>query len=582
MTPTLAYTLDLTHPRTHLIDVELRLHDLPSGSCDLVMPAWTPGSYKIRDFARNVQELAAADARGRALAVSKVDKSTYRLRRTGAGPVTVRYRVYAHELTVRTSHVDETHAYLNGSSVFFYVRGHMDTPVTVRLRTPRGWRVATALEPAPGGRAGAGAGVFAAPDYDTLVDCPIEAGTFVAHEFAVRGRRHRLVLHGTGNFDAPAIVADLKRIVTAEARLFGGLPYRHYTFLLHLDPDGGGGLEHRNSCSLQYPRFQFRPREKYERFLALCAHEFFHLWNVKRIRPAVLGPFDYQSESYTRTLWVMEGITSYYDKLILRRAGIIDADNYLRKAAECVKKVLETPGRQVQALEDSSFDAWIRLYQPHEHTPNSTVSYYEKGQVVGMLLDLKIRAVTAGRRSLDDVMRFLWQEYGRPDRGFPEDAMEAVVARVAGSDLSGFFAGLVRGVADPDWDDYLRPFGLAWKAEENGAAKPLLGIRVEKKGEKVLVAGVVPGGPAERDGLSAGDELVALGGYRLDGEGFDRRLEDVGPGGRAEFAVFRKDELRAVEVRLGTRREVTYKIAKRPGAGAAARRLYRGWLGAAW
>ncbi|MBI3272302.1 MAG: M61 family metallopeptidase [Planctomycetes bacterium] len=570
----LSYTLEFLRPRTHLVDVRLLLRGLPAGPVELAMPAWTPGSYKIRDFAKGVQELSARDARGRGLRAPKLDKSTWRLERGGGGTVEVRYRVYAHELTVRTSHVDEEHAYLNGASIFLYVKGRKELPVEVRLRAPRGWRLATSLPPVPGRPA-----TFQAPDYDTLVDCPIEAGLFETHAFTVRGRRHRLVIHGRGNYDAAAIVADLRRIVHAEARLFGGLPYKEYLFLLHPHPDGGGGLEHRTSCSLQFPRFQFRPREKYEGFLSLCAHEFFHLWNVKRIRPAVLGPFDYQSESYTRLLWVMEGITSYYDKLLLRRAGLLGVDGYLKKAAEAIQKVLETPGRRVQSVEEAGFDAWIRLYQPNEHTANSTVSYYEKGQVVGLLLDLRLRAVTGGRRSLDDVLRLLWREHGKPDRGFEEAEFQSTVERVAGRGLEDFFEGVVRSVEDPDWNAYFRPFGLEWRAEEKGEPRPLLGARTEKKGDRVTISGVVPGGPAERDGLAAGDEVLAVNGFRVDGETFEKRLEEAGPGGAARLAVFRKDELRTLTVRLGVRREVSHALARRARTTAAERRLLRGWLG---
>ncbi|MBI5369069.1 MAG: M61 family metallopeptidase [Planctomycetes bacterium] len=576
MPAALRYTLSLLRPRTHLVDVELEVRGLSAGPFDLAMPAWTPGSYKIRDFARNVQELAAADARGRRLAATKRDKGTWRIERGAAegGTVRVRYRVYANDLSVRTSHVDEDHAWLCGAGLFFYIAGRPELPATVRVRAPRGWRTATALPPAPGG------GGFAAADYDTLVDSPLEVGRFELHEFAVRGRPHRLAIHGAGNHDPKRIVADLRKIAEAEAELFGGLPYADYLFVLHLHPEGGGGLEHRACCALQFPRFGFRPRDKYEGFLSLCAHELFHLWNGKRIRPAVLGPFGYQQEAYTRALWVVEGITSYYDKLILLRAGLIDAPAYLKKCAEAVQRLLETPGRLVQPVDEAGFDAWIRLYQAHEHTPNCTVSYYEKGQVVGWLLDLKLRALTRGRRSLDDVMRLLWNEYGKPDRGYEEEAVRAAAERVAGRDLGAFFAEQVSGTRDPDWNAYLRPFGLAWTSTAAGSPKPWLGARVEKKGETGTVAGVAPGGPAELDGLAAGDEIVALDGYRVNGEGWEKRLEDLAPGACAVLTVFRKDELRAVPVTVGERAAAAGAIVRRAGAGAAARRLRRGWLGA--
>lgn len=570
MTEPVRYRLRMPEPHTHLLHVEIEAGgvDAPLG---LVMPSWTPGSYLMREFPRNVQGFAAVDGRGRPLAWEKTDKGTWVVQPPeGGGTVRATYQVYANEISVRTSHLDATHAAVNGASVFMYVAGREGGPLELAVEGAPGWRTTTALRRVE--REGPGE-VFAAESYDELVDSPVETGTHALAELEVEGKAHRWAVWGRGNLDLPRLVKDTRRIVLAEREIFGVLPYPDYTFLLYLVPGGYGGLEHRNSTALLADRWSFRGKE-YESFLGLVAHELFHLWNGKRIRPAVLGPFDYTRESYTRDLWVVEGFTTYYTDLVLRRAGIISEARYLERLGESVSRYLATPGRAVQTLAESSFDAWIKFYRPDANTPNAQISYYLKGSLVALLLDLRIRERSGGQRSLDDLMRVLWSRFGEPDTGFPEGEVERVASEVAGEDLAPWFDRWLRSTEELDLDAGLAAAGLrlvpgdaeearksaaAVKAGDTSGSAPggagarpdlQVGLRFKEEGGRTIVSQVLAGMPAYRAGANAGDELVALDGLRVTPQTLPARLAERRPGDRVALTVFRRDELVTLEITL--------------------------------
>jgi predicted metalloprotease with PDZ domain len=559
--PGVSYRLWIAEPQTHhfLVDLEA---DGVEGPARVVMPSWTPGSYLMREFPRNVVTFAAADGTGRPLAFAKADKNTWAVDAPADGRLRVRYLVYADELSVRTSHVDASHAFISGTSAFMYLEGRERDEVRLEVRAPQGWSVATALEEtAPN--------AFRAAGYDELADSPLEIGTHEVIAFEVDGVPHRYAVWGRGNLDRARLVADTTRIVRAERALFGELPYRAYTIILHLVPGGSGGLEHRDSTVLVADRWSFRG-PGYESFLGLVAHELFHAWNGKRLRPAVLGPFDYVRESYTRELWVVEGITSYYTELVLRRAGLISPQRFLEKQAEQVTRLIGIPGRLVQPLEDASFDAWIKFYRPDANSPNATISYYHKGALVALLLDLKIREATENRRSLDNVLRALWAEYGRRDTGFPERRVEEVASEVAGADLRPLFDRWLRSADELDFAPYLAAAGVALlpahEVRPGGAgaapAPPVppaepgasqmrevkIGFQFKFDGGKTLVGNVLAGTPAWRAGVSAGDEILALDGLRVDAMSIGVRLQEKAPGSTAALTVFRRDELLTLQL----------------------------------
>jgi predicted metalloprotease with PDZ domain len=361
-----------------------------------------------------------------------------------------------------------------------------------------------------------------------------------------------------------------------------GVPYDDYTFLMMLAPNQYGGLEHRKSCALLSSPFTFHPRKKYEELLELVSHEFFHLWNVKRIHPEALGPFDYAREAYTRCLWVMEGITSYYDRHLLVRAGLQTPERYLEKLAEELSKIAAIPGRRRQSLEESSFDAWIKLYRPDENSVNSSISYYLKGGAVALLLDLEIRRASAGARSLDDVMRLFWQRYGKTGQGFPDDVVQALAEEASGVELGAFFDRHVRGREELDVDRVLGAVGLtiAPEKDEDNPPEPWLGVNTREDGDSLLVSSVLDGGPGLAAGLYANDELLAIDGFRVDHGSLKDRLAAHRPGETVTLTLFRRDELRTVELTLAEKPADKLVIAPAPGAGAAEKALYQSWMGA--
>lgn len=562
------YSLSMPVPHSQLFEVELRI-PAAGAPIEAVMPVWTPGSYLVREFARNVQDLTAHDASGQRLACRKSAKHTWRIEGAGAGPVVIRYRVYANELTVRTSHLDASHGYVNGASVFLFVRGMEDEPIRLRVNAPEGWRTATSLRETE-------AGEFLAADYDELVDSPLEIGPHRTIAWAQEDRPHRFVIWGRGAIDDARLEADTRRIISVCSEMFGGLPYDSFLFLLHLVPEGGGGLEHRASTSLQFPAAALE--DNHEGLLALVAHEFFHVWLGKRIRPEPLGPFDYTAENYSRQLWVVEGFTTYYTDLILVRAGLITPERYLERLADSIARLWSTPGRRHQTLEESSFDSWIRFYRPDAHTPNSQVSYYHKGSLVALAFDMEIRRASGGRRSLDDVMRLLWSRFGEPDRGMPEvgpggiqDVISDVYAGDGGDreaatrEVERLFDAYVSGLEEIDFDSHLSAVGLrtervvtetmgrsgggsGGRRAKSGLAHDVWpGMRLREEGGRIRVAHVLEGMPAADAGVNAGDEILAVNGARArrdPGGG----LAGVALGEGVGLTLIRRGDLVTIEV----------------------------------
>ncbi|GEJ55943.1 M61 family metallopeptidase [Anaeromyxobacter diazotrophicus] len=589
------HRVSMPHPHGHLFHVEFSV-PRPGDALTVGLPVWTPGSYLVREYARHLEGLTAADGAGRELPVERLDKHRFRVASRGAEEVTIRYRVYAHELTVRTCHLDGTHGYFNGAALLLYAEGRERDAQELEVVPPDGWRVATALDPAPGARDpfGAAAGGegwrFTARDYDELVDSPVEVGTHALVRFEAAGRPHALALWGraAGGLDPDRLAREAARLVEHFARQMGGLPYRRYLFIVHLHPTLRGGLEHAASTTLLVKRGGFFPKDAYQDTLALVAHEFFHVWNVKGLRPAALVPYDYRREQYTRLLWWFEGVTSYYDELTVVRAGLGAAKRYLEHLGEELTALARQPGAAKMSLEEASFTAWVKYYRPDENSPNSAVSYYQKGELVALQLDLALRRAGG---SLDELVRALVERHGA--RGLPEDGVERAVAERLGADAArAFFDRYVRGTAPLELD--LAQLGLAvrrrraqgWDDKGGTPAKPderpapgWLGAAIPE-GPKLKVASVREGGPAWKAGLYADDEIVAEDGLRVDRAALWNRLCERGPGGALRLTVFRRDELLEVEVPLGEAPEDTLWLEPAAGAGPAERAAFEAWCGA--
>ncbi|HYF64252.1 MAG TPA: PDZ domain-containing protein [Herpetosiphonaceae bacterium] len=582
MKPSVSYTIGISQPQRHLLDVTMVIDAVDTPTLQVQMAAWTPGSYLLREYARHVRQFRAAGPDG-ALAARKTDRLTWAIETNGADCVTVQYQVYGYELTVRTNHVDHTHAHIIPAATLMYVPERSGAASQVSVVAPAGWQIATGLDPLPG----AERPTFLSDDIDHLFDSPFEVGLHERHEFSVDGKTHAIVIWGHGNEDPGRLVADTRRIVEAERDFWGGLPYEHYTFFLMLGgPNAGGGLEHRNSTSLLLPRHIFKPRKSYERFLSLTAHEFFHVWNVKRLRAAPLGPFDYTRENYTRQLWMMEGITEYYTDLVLVRAGLMGHDRYLERLAEDIVTLQTTPGRAQHSLSDSSFDAWIKFYRPDETTPNTTISYYLKGAMAALVLDMALRSRSANATSLDDVLRHLYEAYPISGPGIPEaDGMLRALQAVAPGDWDWFFERYIDGVEELPFDEALRTVGLALQwgykdpAENGDEPQPKLGARIKPLDGRLLLTHVLDGGAADAAGLAANDEIIALNSWRVDEALLNARLADYAVGDTVQVTFFRNDVLHALPLTFNAPPRDRLTLVPVSSVSPEQRRAHRSWLG---
>ena len=538
------------------------------------MPAWIPGSYMIRDYARNVVSIRA-ESDGRDVPLEKLDKSSWRAAPVQK-PLTLIAEIFAYDLSVRGAHLDNTHAYFNGSCVFFAVCGQEDLPCELEIEPPVGsaaseWRVATSMrrKDAPP----YGFGTYSAVDYAELIDHPVEAGHLNIGEFEVRGIPHAIAIRGKTRVDMGRLCRDLATLCDRHMALLG-VPegFDRYVFLLHAPGSGYGGLEHRWSSSLVCTRDSLPARgedavgDAYRTFLGLASHEYFHAWNVKRMKPAVFTPYDLSAETHTGLLWVFEGITSYYDDLALVRSGLITETSYLELLGRTITKVLRGGGRLRQSVEESSFDAWTKFYKQDANAPNAIVSYYAKGALIALCLDLKLRSETSGRVSLDDVMKACWQRWGDTGEGMPEDGFETVAADVSGLDLEDFFNASVRGTGELPLEALLHSHGIQYHVRaasgpsDKGGQKlgnskqrgVWLGAMLTATNGKSSFTSVMNGGPAELAGIAPGDEAVALDGLQLTAANADARLKAYRDGDELDLVVFRGDELVSTRIRLAS------------------------------
>ena len=574
----ICYTIHPSNPEAHRFTVTCRVpHPDPAGQC-FALPAWIPGSYLIRDFARHIVAIRA-ESEGKPVSLNKLDKHTWQARPLAVGrPLSVTCEIHAWDLSVRGAHLDATHAFFNGTSVFLRAIGQEDAPCLVDIQPPEGrsfasWRVATALEPArgePGAAKRHGFGVYRAACYDELIDHPVEMGAFTLARFVACGVTHDIAITGRHDCDVERLTADLKRICAWQIRFFGEpAPMKRYVFLVTAVGEGYGGLEHRASTALLCSRNDLPHRgmrgvpEGYRTFLGLCSHEYFHTWNVKRIKPAAFVPYDFNRENYTTQLWAFEGITSYYDDLALLRSGVIDRNDWLELLAKTISNVQRTPGRSRQSLAESSFDAWSKFYRPDENTPNVVVSYYAKGALVALALDLTLRSKTANRVSLDDVMRELWRHHGQTGIGVGEDDLRCIAERLSGVDLRRFFADFVHGTRELPLKSLLAEQGI--RLEWEAAKTPSLGIKTATEGNSIHLATVFDDGAAQAAGLASGDVLIALDGLRVTPASLERMLARYQPGDTLKIHAFRRDELMEFSLRLTAPDRDTAQLTALPG-----------------
>ncbi|MEM7152915.1 MAG: PDZ domain-containing protein [Myxococcota bacterium] len=576
----ITYRLEIPDPHRQYVHVTMELSPARGKHSTLAMPAWTPGSYLVRDHARHVYDVRATDRKGAALRVEHTDKQSWTVHH-GGRPFTVRYRVFANEASVRTSHVDDRHASLMGTSIFLYVVGELSRGAHVDITLPPKWSAHTALAPAE--HSADGHAVFSAPDYDTLVDSPIELGTPTIATFTVDDTHFEYVLTGAEGtkIDLDRLSKEAEQIARAQSALMAGLPMPRYLFLMRVSPVGGGGLEHATSTSMMMSRASFDTSAGYKRATRLAAHEMFHLWNVKRIHDRVLGPFDYSRENHTKLLWFHEGFTETMEGLSLVRAGIVEPSEHVASLGKRWTTYLGKAGRNHDPIEDISFDAWTKAYQPSANHPNVSISYYEKGDFIGIVLDIELRLRSAknGRSgSVPGLFRRLMASHGASNTGITHADIVAAATAEAGEPMDWFFERYVQGTEEIPLETLLPQIGV--KVEQSAVwldddgkllpeltpAQRLARIHIGLKLDSgATVRNVEPGSPADGAGLMRDDQIIAVAGRRTD----DRRTVNVrlgehDPGQQVELSLFRAGRLLHRTVTLAENPRRTYRFSLLP------------------
>lgn len=591
------YHIRPANPGAHLFSIRCVIPQPDPQGQQVTLPAWLPGSYLIRDFARHIVTLRAS-CDGAAVGVDKTDKQSWRCEPC-SGALLLEYEVYAFDESVRAAYLDTERGFFNGSAVFLRVLGQDDQPCTVQIDAPANrddWRVATTLS--RNGASEWGFGSYRAENYAELIDHPVEMGDFNVIEFEAAGVPHALVLSGRHEANRDRLAADLTKLCETEAAMFGGLPMSRYLFLTRVTTASYGGLEHLDSTALICARSDLpavtmqASTEAYRNFLGLCSHEYFHLWNVKRIAPEAVIHSDLSAPAHFKDLWAYEGVTSYYDDLLVLRAGLIKPDEYLDQIARTATRIWRTPGRFQQSLAESSYDAWTKFYQQNENSPNALVSYYAKGALLVLCLDLKLRLETSGACTMDHVMQTMWQRYGQQGLPVPDGELERVTAGVSGLDLTAFFDAMLRGTEDPPLADLLAEFGVTVKLEASrgpadrggngqaavaGNANPGWQTRAEQG--RLMVSHVLASGAAQQAGFNPGDELLACDGLRITADNYNVWLANCQPDQSLSWHVFRDGQLLELAMQMGERTQDTWRLALADNLSdeVAGRRM--AWLG---
>jgi predicted metalloprotease with PDZ domain len=568
----ISYTVTFPEAQAHYADIEMNISGINQNALDLKMPVWTPGSYLVREFAKNIESLSAT-ANIKAIPSPKINKNTWRINTTGLSAITVKYRVYCFESSVRTSFVDASHAFLSTSGIFIYPDKMLNTPSTIKIIPYKGWTtVSTSLEAVNGDPF-----TRTSPNFDILFDSPIEVGTQDVFGFDAAGVKYEVCMVGGGNYDKEQLKVDMAKIVAQETAVFGENPNKYYLFIVHNYQRGGGGLEHLSSTTLGASRDNYSNPGGYRNFLSLVAHEHFHLWNVKRLRPIVLGPFDYDNENYTTDLWIAEGFTAYYQNLILRHAQIINPETYINAITGEINIIENQPGAKIQPLADASFDAWIKSYRPNENSANTGISYYDKGAAVGMMLDLEIIHDTKGKSSLDNVMKYMYDTYYKQKkRGYTDNEFKQGLEKFAGKSLDEFYKNYLYGLTPLDYNKYLAYAGYKATDEAAGTNDPSLGIITTEANGKKFVTAVQRGSAGWIDGVNVNDELLAVDGNAI--TDVATMLNGKNVGDKVSISVLRDGLHINLPVTLLRNNRVKYKVESMPEVSAEQIAVRKKWL----
>ena len=552
------YKLKMNQPQNHYYQVEIKLSDLKKSEFNLKMPIWAPGSYLAREFAKNVNLVKAFDFKGNIVSVKKTNKNTWKIDGFKGDRVVIKYDVYAFELSVRTSFLDLTHGFVSGAGIFMYVEGLKNKPGLVEIFPHKSFKsISTALNEEIAFKSIHGSRLFKFNNYDQLVDCPIEIGNQLLFSFEASGVDHKVAMYGFGNYSIGKLQKDMANIVESATAVFGYNPNKEYTFIIHNVVNAQGGLEHENSTVLSVNRWTYEG-EEYIKFLKLVAHEYFHLWNVKRIRPIELGPFNYDQENFTSLLWVMEGFTSYYEKLILYRAGYYSQIDFLNSMFSTLNYVEGSLGSRVQPVSHASFDAWIKAYRPNENSHNTTMSYYSRGSIIAMILDVQIIKKYNGKRSLDNFMQDLYSKYYiNKKRGFSEKEFKQELEKILGKSIEQFYVDYIDGTKIPNYSEIFSPLGL--NIEYIGKSKPSVGMTLTSSQGKTIVKSIRNNSSSEQAGISVNDEIIGCNGIRANKKSLDIYFNTVELGDEIDILFARDEQIFSTTIIVGAYEKPKFK-----------------------
>lgn len=542
------YELSMPKPQNHYFEVKMVLSELKENEVLVKLPVWAPGSYLVREFSKNVNQVIATNEKGKQLTVFKTSKNSWNIKRENSKEIHVSYSVYSFELSVRTSFLDLTHGFVSGSGIFMYTESTKNKKGELKITPHASFKKITTGLPLKGEDVASESANFVFENYDHLVDCPIEIGNQEVFTFDAAGVKHTVGIYGEGNYSIDSLKKDMATIVESATNVFGQNPNKDYTFIIHNVVNGQGGLEHTNSTTLSVNRWTYEG-SKYLGFLSLVAHEYFHLWNVKRIRPVQLGPFNYDKENYTSLLWVMEGFTSYYDELLLLRAGYYDVNQYLNKLLGSINYVEGSVGSRIQPVAHASFDAWVKAYRPDENSANTTMTYYSRGANIAAILDAMIIKEYNGQKCLDHFMQILYHKYyEKLGRGFSEKEFQTELSDFLHQDMSTFFNKYINGTEIPNFNDVFEKIGLG--VEYIGVPKPSFGAVLSQSGKELKVSRVRSNSSAENAGLSVNDEIIGCNGYRVNKSDIEDVIARLNTGETMNLLISRDDVLLEIVVTL--------------------------------
>jgi predicted metalloprotease with PDZ domain len=568
------FEISFTEPQAHYVDVQMAIDNMSANALTIKMPVWAPGSYLVREFSKNVESLRVADSVGKPLTFVKTTKNSWKINSTHSKKVIVNYRVYAFEVSVRTSFVDADEAFLSSPDIFMYVDGQLDQPATVKIIPWKGWeKISTALIPVNNQNH-----TFYAANFDQLFDSPIEVGNQDIFYFNAAGVKHEVAMVKGGNYDTEKLKIDMAKIVEAETAIFGENPNKRYVFIIHNYAAGGGGLEHKSSTVLGAKRLGYTDEATYKDFLSLVAHEYFHLWNVKRLRPFALGPFNYDQENYTTNLWVAEGFTAYYENLICNRTNIFTEEYFLAELTKDINAIANQPGNKIQTLSESSFNAWIKYYRPNENSSNSSISYYNKGALVASVIDLSIIHNSEGKYSLDDAMKFAYNEYYKKlKRGYTDAEFRIVLEKFAGKSLKSIYDKYINGTADINFGTYLGYAGLKIVDSNEGNKIAYLGANTALINDKVVIRNVARNSAAYLSGLNVNDVILSMDGIKPDNVA--KLIAEKKPNDILKFIVDRDGIEKTIDVQLKSNPNKNFVISEMDEKSDLQKKVFAKWLG---